>query len=180
MTTKAKRSKAKGKERKRGNLTTWLIGAGVVLLVTVPIIVNLTRRAGLPGEAFSSQGNVHISSVGAEHPAYNSNPPTSGWHVGDLAGWGSYDYVVPDERLLHNLEDGGVILYYSLGTPEENSAEIERLEDVARGFRRTVIAPREDLSGYVLTAWQRLERFDTIDEDAMTNFLEAFEGIDHH
>lgn len=182
MATKTKkRSKVSSAKRKRGNLTAWLSGAGILLLITVPIIINLTRQVGLPGEGFTSQGNTHISSVGANHPEYNSNPPTSGWHVGNIANWGSYDYVVPDELLLHNLEDGGVILYYPLGTPEENRAEIERLEEVARGFRRTVIAPREDFeSGYVLTAWQRLERFDTVDEEGMTAFLDAFEGIDHH
>ena len=180
MATQTK-PKARRTNRKRGNLTTWLIGAGILLLIAVPIIINVTRRSNLPGEGFSSQGNVHIGSVSADHPEYNSDPPTSGWHVGNIASWGSYDYVVPDELLLHNLEDGGVILYYPFGSPEENSTEIERLEAVASDFRRTVIAPREDLdSGYVLTAWQRLQRFDTVDEAGMTAFIDAFEGIDNH
>lgn len=166
---------------RRGNATAWLVGAGVLLLIAVPLAFNLSRRAGLPGEGFANQGNTHIETVATDHPDYNSSPPTSGWHTGSLANWGSYDYVVPDELLLHNMEDGGVVLYYPLGTPEENAAELERLDAVTRGSRKAVVAPREDLgSGYVLAAWQRLQRFDALDEVAMVAFVKAFEGIDHH
>ena len=128
----------------------------------------------------ASQGNVHIEDVGADHPPYNSDPPTSGWHTPQLASWGEYDYVVPDETLLHNMEDGGVIIYYPLGTVEQNAEQLDKLGEVARGYRRVVVAPRDGLTGYVMTAWQRSQAFDTLDEAGMRAFLEAFEGIDHH
>ena len=159
----------------------WILGGvGVAALILIPIVLNLVRAVNLPGESFPSQGNIHIQ-LGQEHPPYNSDPPTSGWHTGDLNPWGSFDFLVPDERLIHNMEDGGVILWYPFGTPEQNEAHIEALEEVSRGYRRILIAPRENMpTTYAFTAWQRLQRFDAIDEEPMRRFIEAFEGVDHH
>lgn len=161
-------------------LTPWLIGVGVVALIAVPVVINTSRRASLPGEAFPSQGNVHIAD-GDTSTNYNSNPPTSGPHWESMANWGSYDFVVPDQVLLHNLEDGGVILWYALGSSEENQMRIRQLEEVAQGFERVIIAPREGLeSPFATTAWERRQLFKSINQTEMRAFIEAFEGIDHH
>lgn len=179
-TEKKSRSKAKTSAKKNDSLWGWLIAAGVIALIALPIVINSIRSSNLPGEGFSSQGNAHIT-LGDAHPEYNSNPPTSGWHTGNLTSWGSYDYVVPEETVIHNMEDGGVILWYQLGSVEENAAHIALLEEVAKGYRRVVIMPREGMeTKYAMTAWQRLQTFDDIDEEAMRAFLEAFEGVDHH
>lgn len=174
------RRSAKASRRKPAGPWPWLIGLGALLVVGLAVALPMLREAGKPGERFRSQGNAHIGE-GAALPNYNSDPPTSGPHYPNITGWGSYDEVLPDPLLVHNLEDGGVILWYRLGTPEENEANIAALEQVARGYRRVVIAPRENLSSpYVLTAWTRLQRFDEIDETGMRAFLEAYEGLDHH
>lgn len=173
-------TKTRNRNRNKTNFVPWLIGLAVVVLIAVPVILRLIERESLPGEFYSSQGNRHIE-LGGTRFAYNSNPPTSGPHTGDLAAWGSYDYEVPDERLIHNMEDGGVILWYKMGTPEENDAAISQLEDASRGYRRVVIAPRRDLeTQYAMTAWQRLDTFDEFDEERIGAFLEAYEGVDHH
>ena len=162
---------------RRLNLTV----VGLALLIAIPVVMNRMQSANFPGERFADQGNTHIANTSNPHPAYNSNPPTSGWHVSYLANWGSYDYIVPDEVLLHNMEDGGVILWYRIDTQEENRANIAKLEEVAQGYRRTVIAPRQDSeTPYTLTAWQRKQSFAEVDEAGMRAFLEAYEGIDHH
>ena len=179
MASKAKK-RSKAKKEKKSDNTLWWIAAGVLALIAIPIVFNLLRTSNLPGETFPSQGNVHIQ-LGDPHPDYNSDPPTSGWHTGNLTSWGSYDYIVPDETVIHNMEDGGVIAWYTFGTPEENEEHIKALEDVTQGYRRVVIMPREGMpTTYALTAWQRLERFDEIDRDGMRRFIDAFEGIDHH
>jgi hypothetical protein len=166
--------------RKKASPWPWLIALGVALLIAVPVGVRAVQSANLPGESFRSLGNAHIGE-GAQTPTYNTDPPTSGPHYPNIANWGSYDYVLPDPLLVHNMEDGGVILWYPYGTPEENEEHIRTLEQVARSYRRTVIAPRENLEGqYVLTAWTRLQRFDEYDEEGKRAFLQAFEGIDHH
>jgi hypothetical protein len=177
--TKTKKSAVATKQARSQML--WYIWGGVGALIIAGIIgFNIFKERQKPGEKFANQGNVHIE-LGADHPPYNSDPPTSGWHTSDLAAWGSYDYIVPDERFVHNLEDGGVIFWYPFGTEEENQKHIDLLEPIAKGFRHVVIAPRENMSTpYAMTAWTRLERFDVIDEAAMKKFLETYHGIDHH
>ena len=161
-------------------LMPWLIGVGIVALIAVPTVINTSQRTSLPGEVFPSQGNTHIVD-GDTSADYNSSPPTSGPHWETMANWGSYDFVVPDQVLLHNLEDGGVILWYALGSREENQTHIRQLEEVASGFERVIIAPREDLeASFVATAWERMQLFSNVDQAAMRAFIEAFEGVDHH
>jgi hypothetical protein len=176
----AKRSHKHTSRRRNRN---WPLLAGVAAVVLVLgglVVYRIVESANLPGERFASQGNTHIR-IDDDHPAYNSNPPTSGWHTPDLAAWGTYDYVVPDERLIHNMEDGGVILWYRMGTEDENADRIAELQQVARGYPRTVIAPREEMpTRYALTAWQRLQRFEDIDQESMRAFIDSYHGIDHH
>lgn len=156
----------------------WFAGIGAVV-VAVVIGVSFQRPA-TPGEAFANQGNAHIAE-GSTSADYNSNPPTSGPHWSTIADWKSYDFVVPDQVLLHNLEDGGVILWYALGSGEENQQRIRQLEEVARGFERVIIAPRESLGApFAATAWQRRQLFETLGTAEMRTFIEAYEGIDHH
>ncbi|NBC95770.1 MAG: DUF3105 domain-containing protein [Deinococcus-Thermus bacterium] len=178
-----KRSKRR-RSRRGPNRAAWIVGiVGVAALIAVPIVIEAVQAANLPGDRFASQGNRHVP-LGTEVPAYNSDPPTSGPHTDALAGWGTYGpgEAPPDQRLLHNMEDGGVVLWYR---PAENAeateGRIAALEDVARSYRRIVIAPRPDMpTDFALTAWQRLQRFETIDQEAMGAFVDAYEGLDHH
>jgi hypothetical protein len=168
--------------RRTSNPLPWIVGlGGLAVLVLAQVGVNVYREATAPGDRFPSQGNVHVA-LGTATPAYNSDPPTSGWHTPDLAPWGSYLEPQPDQRLVHNMEDGGVVLWYAAGTPEENEAHVAALEEVVAGrYARTVIAPREGMpTPYALTAWRRLQRFDTVDVEAKQAFLAAYHGIDHH
>ncbi len=177
MTTRTNRQRKKAKGVRPA---VWLAGLGVAALVAVPTVINMSRSESLPGEAFANQGNTHIPE-GSPPPAYNSDPPTSGAHWETMANWSSYDFVVPDQVLLHNLEDGGVILWYALGSPEENRERISQLEEVARNYDRVIVAPREDLeTPFAATAWQRRQLFEKLDAAGIRTFIEAFEGIDHH
>lgn len=162
----------------------WILGAiGVAALIVVPIVIEAVQAAGLPGERFRSQGNRHVA-LGANVPDYNSDPPTSGPHTAELAPWGTYGpgEAPHDQRVLHNMEDGGVVLWYRpADDPEATTARIGALEEIAGGYRRIVIAPRPDMpTDFALTAWQRLQRFESIDEEGMRAFVDAYEGIDHH
>ena len=168
--------------RRKGNPLPWIVGlGGLALLVAIQIGVNVYRESTAPGERFASQGNVHVA-LGTSTPSYNSDPPTSGWHTPDLAPWGTYVEPQSDQRLLHNMEDGGVVLWYEVGTPEENEVHVAALQEVVAGrYSRFVIAPREGMpTPYAMTAWQRLERFDAVDAVAMQAFLAAYHGLDHH
>ena len=64
-----------------------------------------------PGERVPGQGTTHIQ-IGQSHPAYNSNPPTSGWHPPQTVQWGLPRTEIPDEFAVHNLEHGGTWITY--------------------------------------------------------------------
>lgn len=174
---KARQRVRRARQRRQNALLAGGIAALAVGLVTYQVI----KVMNLPGQRFADQGNFHLTTVDDEHPPYNSDPPTSGWHMPGLAPWGAHLELVEDEYLVHNLEDGGVVIYYPMGSPEENQAAVDAVRAIAAPYRNVVIAPRQDLpNAYVFTAWRRMQRFDAIDEAAMGRFLEAYEGIDHH
>lgn len=177
----ATKKSARPSRRQRQQRMNIAIGAGIATVIVAAIALNVVREAGKPGERYRSQGNLHLVSLATPHAPYNSDPPTSGPHMPGVAAWGSYTTVQPDEYLVHNMEDGGVILWYDMGSEEENAATVDVLNDIARGYSRVVIAPRENLgSPYVFTAWTRLQRFAELDREAMIRFIDAYEGIDHH
>lgn len=180
MATNTRGKNNRARRNQKFNPVPWLIGLAIVAIIAIPIVVNYMQRSSLPGEFVPDQGHTHIPE-GAAVPTYNSNPPTSGPHYGNIARAGSYDYELPDPLLLHNMEDGYVVLWYQMGDAETNNARISELEEVSRGYRRVVIAPRENLdTTYALTAWTRIDKFDTFDAERIRAFLQAYEGIDHH
>lgn len=179
----AKKQRSK-RRRKSASRLPWIIGAaGIAVLIALPIVINSVRAANLPGERFASQGHRHIS-LGANIPPYNTDPPTSGPHTPELAAWGTYlpGEAPDDQRLIHNMEDGGVLLWYVPGETEAETEErLSVLEQAATGFRRIAIVPREGMEApYVLTAWRRMQTFEEPDNEAMRTFINAFEGIDNH
>jgi hypothetical protein len=185
--------------RKRRNQNLILIGAGVLVaaLVIGLVVLNFRRNQPVVGEqSFTSQGNVHIPLGSISPIAYNSIPPTSGPHYENLAAWGSHMEPQRYEHLVHNLEDGGVVVYYQCedGCPEL-VAELESiLEPYFAAGRHVALVPNDptwtvggsqplhrDMGARIaLTAWQRLLTMDEVDAETIRQFIERYEGIDHH
>lgn len=155
-----------------------VIAVGVVVAVAL-LIAGLAFLSRQPGESVETMGNEHIASVDAEHEPYNTDPPTSGPHVGDLAPWGVSTEPVADERQIHNLEDGGVVIQYGDGVSPE---QVTELASISGDYERIILAPRPSLAEneIVLTAWGRIMRLDSVDEDRIRDFINTFEGVDHH
>ena len=149
-------------------------------LTFIPFLFGKRAPADGKGERFGDQVHAHLR-AGDPAPYYNTDPPTSGPHQPERAAWGAHDPAPPDTLLVHNLEDGGVILWYRPRSPEENDATVNGLKEAAEGYRDVVIAPRDTLeTPFALTAWTRLERLDTLDVARIRASLEAYEGVDHH
>ncbi|HEV8601397.1 MAG TPA: DUF3105 domain-containing protein [Patescibacteria group bacterium] len=126
----------------------------------------------LPGEAIPELGREHIPQGSTDHPAYNSNPPTSGQHWPQPAAWGDYDLTLPDEQLIHNLEHGGIWIAYK---SDLDSSSIAQLKDFAKRYRKIIVEPRDaNDSNIALAAWGRLLKLDKYDEGAIVRFIEAF------
>jgi hypothetical protein len=188
-------------EKRRRNSNLMVIGGGVILVVIIGLIIYANIRASQPvGEeqVLPTLGNAHIAQGSTSPVAYNSTPPTSGPHYPGLAPWAVYREPIRYEQLIHNLEDGGVIIYYQC---EDNCPElVDQLDAFARpliaagrhlvvvrndptwmGEEGSVTALHQDMGARIaLVAWQRIDKFDEFDEARIRAFFERYEGIDNH
>lgn len=137
------------------------------------------RLRPLPGEFVPSLGNDHIATPETPHVPYNSEPPTSGPHLPDIASWGIWDRPIVKERQVHNLEDGGVVVNYR---PNCADRVLEPLKQIVKRYTdHVLLAPYPGLDRCVaLTAWTRIDKFDAVDEGRVVRFIDAYRGIDHH
>ena len=185
------------KRRLRQNLYIYGGGAILIAIVALVIYVNIQNTAPVgEEESFASQGNTHIQQGSASPIDYNSTPPTSGPHYPGLAPWDIYDEPIRYEQVVHNMEDGGVIVYYQC---EDSCPELrEQLAGVVQPYldsgRHVLMMPNDpnwtgfgsqsahrDMEARIaLTAWQRLDKFDEFDAGRIRAFIDRYEGIDHH
>ncbi len=153
---------------------------GILILVGVVVFVTFKYGAppasvesGLkPGQGVADQGRAHIK-LGESHPAYDSLPPTSGWHYADTAKWGIHEEPIEDELQIHNLEHGGIIIQYQPGIDQKT---LEELKNIVSGYKtKVILAPYPKLDKKIaLTAWTRIDKFEEFDEQRITNFIKAF------
>jgi hypothetical protein len=113
------------------------------------------------------------------HPAYASDPPTSGPRLRVLADWGVHRLPVPPELQAHNLEHGGVLIQYNCPEPCPDLAA--QLEEIARQRDFVLVAPYPKMDAKIaLTAWGRIETLDDFDAETILRFVDAHAGKDHH
>jgi hypothetical protein len=145
-----------------------------------------------PGEAVALQVAQHVG-PGQTHPDYNSDPPTSGWHLDRAIPAGFYDAPQVDEALVHNLEHGHIVIAYDcekLDNPstalrpssgqgsgqrcDEVKARLKAIVDRYDGWKVTVIPRQNKDTPLALTAWGRIDRLDGYDEARITTFIDAY------
>lgn len=96
-----------------------------------------------------------------------------------MARWGIHTQPIPDELQVHNLEDGGVLVQYNCRDCDDLIAELKAI--VSRYPDKVILAPYPQMDTRIaLTAWGRIDTFDTVDEPRIVRFIEAYCGIDHH
>lgn len=127
-----------------------------------------TEESGQVGQVFENQGQTHIK-IGESHPAYNSNPPTSGWHYVVPAKWGIYNKPLIDEQALHNLEHGGIWISYK-GIDDQTKESLEKIAKV--NSQSIIMSPRDtNDSPIILASWTRLEKLNNYDETRILDFI---------
>jgi len=143
---------------------------------------------GLPGTFYPSQGNDHLS-AGTVYPicsetitekCYKSNPPTSGPHDPRAVPWGVQTAPVAKERLVHNMEHAGVVIWYNTSDESVIDGLKKAIADEAKRNRKLVVmVPYPDMEPdtVALTAWTRLDKFPTSDfsPDRVKTFIERLE-----
>ena len=159
----ARRSRASARARR----TPWAwLGGGLA-----------TRPAGQAtlGQRFPILGQQHIE-LGEAHPAYNSDPPTSGWHYDTPLAAGFHEQPVADEQVVHNLEHGHVVISYDcrkLADCAATKAQIRQLGERYRNWKVTAVPRQNADAAIALTAWGRLDKLDRFDEARITAFILA-------
>jgi len=156
----------------------------VTILVFIILMIGLALgRSGdvapRAGTEYESQGREHLKNESDRHEAYNSDLPTSGPHAAQPANWGVYTSEVPDEKFVHNLEHGGVVITYK---PDLATSDVAKLKTIAETISKTgddkskkgfkvIMAPRSKNTKPVqLAAWQYAMSLDAVDEAKITNF----------
>ena len=95
---------------------------------------------------------VHISDPEDTPDEWNTFPPTSGPHFGQWVIWGEYDEPVRLTEAVHNLEHGGIVMYYGDDVPDE---EVSQLREFYRSDPTAMLlSPLPRLNDKIsLTAW---------------------------
>jgi Protein of unknown function (DUF3105) len=146
------------------------------------------EAAGCTLQAVKAQPGRHSLTADGTFK-WNTDPPTNGPHFGFDAGgqlgtvvWGAYDEPLQLARVVHNLEHGGIYIFYG---DEVSDSVVDRL----RGFyddhkNGTLLAPYPKLGDKVaLGAWVAegdaakgyLAKCTAFDDGAFSSFFEAFQ-----
>lgn len=179
------REERRTRQQGRKRLRRWLyLGASGVIAILITISLFLpstlkgrntgTDKSGGPGETFAILPATHIPTA-TTYDQYNSTPPTSGPHWDAPAPWGVVTTPVPNERQVHNLEHGGIVIQYK----SEDAALISQLEKFAQKQVSypcyLMVAPYPNMSSTItVTAWGVRETMETYDEAKLQSFVDAY------
>jgi len=125
----------------------------------------------------------HEDGAGPALDTYTTVPPVSGPHAGTTLPAGAYDSPPPIENVLHSMEHGAAVIWYSPTAPAEEVSALAAF--VAENQEHTIMAPldypEEGDAGQLpegtqmaLAAWQRLQLCSALSQDAVLEFLRSY------
>jgi hypothetical protein len=172
---------------------------GVIAIAVLVAVVLLARALGILEPAVSTPGGFDINSVDAsgqtlgekqqdlgnthvpsgQRVNYPSLPPTSGEHwpaPAAPAPWGIKTSTLPFEVSTHNLEHGGVVIYYAA---DLSTIQVDQLRSLVRslqsaGLNKMVLEPWTDMpkeSKVILTAWDWILKQPALDQAQVVKFV---------
>ena len=109
---------------------------------------------------------------------YDTVPPTSGPHWNAWSDCGFYNYPLPDELLVHNLEHGNIIVSYNLTDETDITALREAVDAIPLAAEYAIVRRYLDIpEGMVaLTTWGVLDRMVGVDPERIAAFFAAYPG----
>ena len=122
------------------------------------------------------QGSDHVDE--GVRVDYNSTPPTSGEHWPRWADCGFYLESLPDERIVHNLEHGNIVVSYNFANPAQVTELREALEGESQFGSWGVARQYDDIAegNLALSAWGWLHIMEGVSPGAISLFFDAFAG----
>ena len=109
---------------------------------------------------------------------YQDAPPTSGQHWPTPAGCGFYTESLPDERIVHNMEHGNVVVSYNFTNPAQTTELRQALDNVGLFEKWGVARPYDRIpDGQVaLSSWGRVHTMTGVNPGEIELFFEVFAG----
>lgn len=122
---------------------------------------------------FQGYGSVH----------YNTDPPTSGRHVGEFAPNVLNEVAVPDEIAVHMMEHGYVDIWYNCSampvlSPNACASLKNSLTQITNeansAGKHVMLTPDSTMAHHItLTAWQFMDAFDEFDAVRAQTFIDT-------
>lgn len=109
-----------------------------------------------------------------ETGVYDTSPPTSGPSWAEPAAWGVHEEQAPDEAVVRNLRNGGVVFNYSLASSSQR-ADLQAFVESLPGYPDCyVMQPHAgvDEGEITLTAWGWIDTLTPSETDAMRAFVD--------
>jgi hypothetical protein len=125
---------------------------------------------------FPDEGRTHVPDGTVID--YQTDPPTSGDHYPEPEPGGFYTTEIAAGFLVHSMEHGGIIIYYSPAVTSDQQAALAAIANAHPGiFAQVVVVPRNDPTyPIILTAWTHMLRLSTYDQSRIDNFIALFIG----
>lgn len=192
-----KQARREAEERKRQEITRAarrrnLITLGVVGLVGALVVALIVMERGANtvsddfGVAVDEAGCEDVQThepEGREHVddgtdvQYGTVPPTSGNHYARWWDPGFQSEQIPEEHLVHNLEHGQIVIWYSPDAPDEVLSSLETYVD-AEGLPM-LAAPYDQVpepATFVVTAWAASQACEEVSGQVLAEFRERYQG----
>lgn len=170
----------KGKQKgryARQRRVPWFLLIGAVVVLGLAFLVVRSLELGAPGEHIAVAGvGQHVTE--GQPVQYGTVPPVGGAHWPAPAGWGVSSVQIPDERAVHNLEHGGIVIDYN----GISADDLIKLKAVITGYPRDqfneikiVLQPYDKIAtgSIALTAWGWRQLLPAYDAVAIRAFLDA-------
>jgi hypothetical protein len=161
-----------------------VMGVLAVIVVGVALVLGVSGGDRYVGQVYPDNGRSHIP-VG-ENPTYNSVPATSGPHWAQdgvaPAAWGVYSSPLAEPAAVHNLEHGGIVIWYQpakLTATDRAALEAYVREQTASAQFKLIVSPYGGKNfGHpiAVVAWRWLLYLDSADLGAIRGFAQAHYG----
>jgi hypothetical protein len=162
-----------------------IIGIGVLVALGLTAIVLFSlltpAQSATVGTAQAMDGRTHIDE-GAPGGPYSSTPAASGPHWSEPVPWGVYPNPIPQEPVIHNLEHGGVVIWYQ--ADQVDPTQVAELAEYTREWNaseryKVIVAPWAGTdfgAPMAMVAWTWLLYLDEIDTELMDRFIDQHYG----
>ncbi len=126
------------------------------------------------GTVYADEGDEHVGE--ATPVKYTTTPPHSGNHWGRWAACGVYANELPDERIVHNLEHGQIVISYNLPDGDDVASLVALTEELDDFDLWGLLRPYSKIDeGKVgLSAWTVIDVVEGVDEERIKEFYDTY------